>query len=173
MARPRARTFTRGPRSATDWSASTPLAAYITLAGTSAILDQIFIPVPGGETVLRTRGIFTYMSDQAAANENVIGAIGIGVVSEQAATVGITAVPHPSTDASWGGWLFHSYFGERVQFVSAVGVLSGSSFAQHIVIDSKAMRKVGEDYRLVMVVENTSNKGMQYGLQTRILSKIH
>jgi len=173
MARRLARTFSRGPRSATDWTASPPITAFTTLSATSAILDLTFVPLSGGETVLRTRGIFTYMSDQAAANENVMGAVGIGVVSAQAESVGITAIPHPATDASWGGWLFHSFFATRVQFVSAVGVLSGASFAQEIVIDSKAMRKVGDDYRLVMVVENTSNKGMQYGLQLRILSKIH
>ena len=170
MAR-RTRSFVRGPRTATDWSASTPITAFTTVAASTAVLDQVFIPLPGGETVLRTRGIFTFMSDQAAANENVLGAVGIGVVSEQAATVGITAIPHPATDAAWGGWLWHSFFASRLQFVSAVGVLP--EMAQTIVIDSKAMRKVGENERLVLVMENSSIKGLQFGMSVRILSKVH
>ena len=171
MARRIARSFVRGPRKATDWSASSVATALVTLAGSSVVLLEIFVPISGGETLIRTRGFFTYGSDQAAANENIIGAVGIGVVSEQAATVGITAVPHPDTDSAWGGWLWHHYFAARIEVGSAVGF--DPLMQQNIVIDSKAMRKVGDSERLVVVVENSSATGMRFSTAMRLLSKIH
>ena len=162
--------FVRGPRSATDWSASVAATAFVPLAASTIVLDQVFTPIAGGETVLRTRGRFTYGSDQANVNEQQLGAVGIGVVSEQAATVGVTACPHPDTDAAWGGWLWHSYYGSQTRIATAVGwnELSGG-----FIIDSKAMRKVGENERLIIVVENSSPFGMIYSVSIRILSKVH
>ena len=171
MARRVRTTFVRGPRKGTDWSASTPVAAFVNVGGSAVALLETFTPIAGGETVIRTRGLFTWMSDQTGANESQIGAVGIGVVSEQAATVGITAIPHPDTDAAWGGWLWHSYFASRLEFVSAVGVLP--EMAHNIVIDSKAMRKVGENERLVVVCENSSTTGIRVLTSIRLLSKLH
>jgi len=164
--------FRRGPRRPTDWSASVAQASYVALAAASAIISEVFVPIVGGETLIRTRGLFSYASDQEVANETQAGAFGIGVVSEQAATVGITAVPHPFTDAAWGGWLYHTYFASRFRFVSAVGV----SFADGVttqVIDSKAMRKIGENERLVVVVENIASAGMVFWNSERFLTKVH
>ena len=44
-------------------------------------------------TLIRVRGIFTIASDQSAATETQVGALGVAVVSEQAASIGVTAVP--------------------------------------------------------------------------------
>jgi len=167
----RGNTFVRGKRSATDWSASLPVSAFTTIVASGTLLAEVFTPIAGGETVLRTRGLFSYMSDQSAAIESQIGAVGIGVVSEQAASVGITAVPFPATDASWGGWLWHSYFQSRLEFLSATGF--DPNMAHNIVIDSKAMRKVGENERLVVVVQNVSAFGIRVLSNIRILSKVH
>jgi len=171
MARRFVRSFKRGPRRAVDWSASAIISTVTSLAGSSAALSQVFTPIVGGETLIRTRGLFSYASDQLAATENIVGAFGISVVSEQAATVGITAVPHPATDAAWGGWLYHTYFAARFGFLSSIGF--EHDVLNHIVIDSKAMRKVDEDDRLVIVVENTSSTGMIFMDNVRLLSKIH
>jgi len=161
--------FRRGPRKHTDWSASAQITGFTTLAASSAFISQIFTPQSGGETIIRTRGLFVWGTDQPGADEDQIGAYGIGVVSAQAASVGITAVPHPVADAAWGGWLFYSYFMSRTEFGTAVGVEFNNM--RQIVVDSKAMRKVGDEERLVMVVENTSLDGMIFGDYERILSK--
>ena len=170
MARRHTRSFVRGPRAATDWSASVSQTDVTGLPASTVVLDQVITPIVGGETLLRTRGIFAYAGDQTGVTENPMGAVGIGVVSAQAAGVGITAVPHPVVDAAWGGWLWHHYFAIRTQVATAVGY---SQSLETIVIDSKGMRKVGEDMRLVVVVENAAAFGMIYTIFFRLLSKVH
>ncbi len=166
------RGFVRGPRRAVDWSViNTPQTTLVALAGATSVLVSVGVPIVGGETVIRTRGLFGYASDQLAASEVQLGAIGICVVTAQAESVGISAVPHPDTDAAWGGWLYHSYFANRQRFASAVGFQSDGFITQEV--DSKAMRKVDEDERLVMVVQNSGANGMDFYFRARFLSKIH
>ncbi len=150
-----------------EWSDSTPQTALVSLAGSSVLLHNIFVPFAGGETVIRTRGLFGYRSDQSIADEDIMGAVGIGIVSEQAASVGVTAVPAPDTDAGWG-WLWHSYFAQS--FVTEANSMVFNAL-QLIVIDSKAMRKVGDNERLVVVIQNSSATGMQLYGSIRIFSK--
>ena len=164
-------TFVRGVRRNTDWSASLVATDMVTVAASSAQLLQTFVPASGGETVIRTRGLFAWRSDQFAASEVQIGAVGIGVVTEQANSVGITAIPHPDTDSAWGGWLWHSYFTSRVDFTSGAGFLFDG--VHRMVIDSKAMRKVGDNERLIVVIENSGAFGLQVSSQIRLLSKLH
>jgi len=170
MAR-RVRSFSRGPRRALDWSASTPATAFASLAGSTSAISQIFVPIVGGETVVRTRGMFGWGTDNAAGDEPQIGAYGICVVSEPAASVGITAVPTPDTDAAWGGWLYHTYFMSNTEFQSSVGVNFDN--IRRIVIDSKAMRKIDENDRLITVIQNSSADGMIFNDSTRFLTKVH
>ena len=171
MAR-RRRGFVRGPRRAVDWSASSVLAAPVTVPGASAVLIETFQPIAGGETVIRTRGMLGWESDQTAATERQIGAFGICVVTQQATTVGITAIPHPATDAAWGGWLYHTFFFSEFRLTTAAGF--ESNFLNSMVIDSKAMRKVDEDERLVVVVENThATQSFLFFNSERFLTKVH
>jgi len=171
MARRFGRSPRSGPRRATDWSASADLTAFVALAGSTSAITQVFTPLAGGETIIRTRGIFSWKTDNQAASENQFGAYGIAVVSEPAATVGITAVPTPGTDGAWGGWLYHTYFASGTNFSSGVGVAFDGIYT--ITIDSKAMRKIDEDDRLIMVVQNLSVTGMQFWDSERLLSKVH
>ena len=167
----RSRTFVRGLRRAVDWSASAVQAAAVNIAGTSAVLLEAFTPILGGETVIRTRGHLYYFSDQISADEDTLGAFGICVVTAQAVSVGITAVPHPGTDAAWGGWLYHTFLHSHFEFASSVGFRFNGGIG--VDIDSKAMRKVGEDERLVVVAENMSSTGFSLMNSERFLSKIH
>ena len=92
-----------------DWSASSNQTSLLIIAGSTAVLDESFTPIVGGETIIRTRGMLSYGSDQLAAQEIQLGAMGIAVVTAQAVSVGITAILHPATDAAWGGWLVHQW----------------------------------------------------------------
>ena len=171
MARRAGRGFVRGPRRAMDWSASTVETSLTAMPASSVLLAQTFAPIVGGETAIRIRGLFSWITDQDAAEETQLGAVGIAVVTAQAVSVGITAVPTPNTDAAWGGWMWHSYFSSKVVVGDATGFqINGMN---HIVIDSKAMRKVDEDERLVVVVENSAAFGILIGNSIRILSKVH
>ena len=164
--------FIRGPRRATDWGASSVQSSKVNIAAASAVLDEVFVPIVGGETLIRTRGALAYSSDQAIATETQVGAFGICVVTAQAVSVGITAIPHPATDAAWGGWLYHQFLQRVFRFGTAVGM--EPDFMHQIEVDSKAMRKVDEDERLITVWENTSST---HGIDTlssfRFLSKVH
>jgi len=168
MARKR---FTRGSGSKRhgSWSSSTAQTAFVALGGSSILLSQVFVPFDAGETVIRTRGLFGWMSDQSTADEEQMGAIGIGVVTEQAATLGASAVPAPDTDAGWDGWLWHSYFASKFEFITGAGF--DQQGMSRITIDSKAMRKVGDNERIVVVVQNSSPTGLLFYDQIRIYSK--
>ncbi len=167
----RRRTFgpVRGSKRHSSWTGSIPLTAFTALAASSVALTQVFTPFDGGETAVRTRGLFGWQSDQRAVAEDQMGAVGIGVVTEQAATLGVTAVPAPDTDSGWSGWLWHSYFASGFEIATAVGF--EPDMLHRIQIDSKAMRKVGDNERLVVVVQNSSTVGIQIFDSIRILSK--
>ncbi len=163
--------FSRGPRRATDWSASGAQAAVTGVGASTATLLQSFTPIVGGETAIRIRGLIGVASDQQSATELQLGAVGIAVVTQQAQSVGITAIPHPDTDAAWGGWMWHSYFARKIFFTTGVGFQF--DVMHQIPIDSKSMRKVDEDERLVVVVENSAAFGIDIYANIRILSKVH
>ena len=166
------RGFVRSARKGTDWSASLAQTGTVAVAAGSKTLLQTFTPVTGGETVIRTRGIFTIASDQSSANELQIGALGICVVSDIAAAAGVASIPGPATNAAWGGWMVHQYFARFYEVITAVGV--AADFGTSFEVDSKAMRKVDENDRLVVVVENSASAhGIEIMESFRFLSKLH
>jgi len=61
-------------------------------------------------TVIRSYVSILVVSDQAAAIEKQLGAIGIVVVSEQAFAIGVTAIPTPITDAGSDLFLLHNFY---------------------------------------------------------------
>ena len=109
-------------------------------------------------------------SDQEAADEDQIGAVGAAVVSDQAATVGVTAVPTPITDKDSDMWFLHQYFASSFTFVTAAGF---SEQLKRYDFDSKAMRKVPEGTTISWMVENASATfGIEYYLQFAVLLKL-
>ena len=163
------RGFRKGTARKTDWSASAVQSAATNIPASSAVLVESFTPVGQGETIVRTRGALFFFSDQSTADEDIIAAFGIGVVTAQAVSVGITAIPHPGTDAAWDGWLYHTYLHSHFEFGSTVGF--EFSAGQRIDIDSKAMRKVTSDEIVVVVAEAMSAVGFQLMNSERFLTK--
>jgi len=104
-------------------------------------------------TVMRTRARILWRSDQVAADEQPFGAYGRMVVSDQASAVGVTAVPDPvvNGDAPWYVW--ESVLAD-LTLASAIGFTTQVKIYE---IDSKAMRKVGNNEDLVSVITNTSS----------------
>jgi len=123
-------------------------------------------------TVVRTHLEVLYTSDQTAAQEVQLGAIGMCVVSDQANAIGVTAVPTPSTDLSSDLWFLHQVMMNEFLFATAVGFEdpSGRLFS----IDSKAMRKVNDDQDVLIVAENTAASfGATYNIGGRLMIKEH
>ena len=122
-------------------------------------------------TIVRMRGEFFFMLLTAAATgDGFAGAIGIGLVSNEAFAIGAAAVPGPVSEQDWDGWLWHSFFhsGFAIAADASVGV------ALRIPIDSKAMRKWSEGYTLCPVVEVTENgtSTAESWFQSRLLLKL-
>jgi len=123
-------------------------------------------------TILRTRMLLTFESDQEAATERATLSYGEIVVTEAAAGVGITALPDPSgisgdADADWYVWQAAQV---TFQHKSSVGTLLPMV---EYVIDSKAMRKVGPDDQVVGVASMETAAGGLMFLNGRQLIQLH
>ncbi len=121
-------------------------------------------------TVVRTRVFALVQSDQITAAEEVHGALGGMVVSDQASAAGSASIPSPISDpdAPWYVW---------EGFVNAFIIASNSGFVEpagtprHI--DSKAMRKVGNNEDLIWQWQAGSADGGLISLSGRFLIKLH
>ena len=102
-------------------------------------------------TIIRSRFEIAIWSDQFAAPEIQVGALGMAVVSDQASAVGVTAVPTSITDMGSDLWFVHQLIYSNITVGSAVA-FTGSDMT-HRTIDSKAMRKVDIGQDLVIVGE--------------------
>ena len=120
-------------------------------------------------TIVRTHLSWNVRTDQEAASEFYAAAVGIAVVSDQASTVGVTAVPTPVTDIdSDMFFLWDAMFGRFVISQGTDGI-----FAR---VDSKAMRKVNGDQDIVFVIEDEAvigTDGVNVTMMGRMLVKLH
>jgi len=120
--------------------------------------------------ILRIRGMFAIWSDQVAASEDQVGALGAIVVTDDAAAVGATAVPGPVTDKS-AEWFFMMPFIQRINVATAVGL--EPHFEHQYVVDGKAQRIIGPLETIAIVVESQAESdGFVASMQGRILSRI-
>jgi len=103
-------------------------------------------------TLVRTRGeFFARLRDSGGADNLITGAYGQIVVSENAANVGITAVPVPLTDIEndWFVWVPFTLHAD-----AAVGQpLDSPSAIVRIPFDSRGQRKLKQGEALVSIVE--------------------
>ena len=98
-------------------------------------------------------------------------AVGLCIVTENAADVGATAIPDPVVDSGWEGWIWHQ-FG-----VAGIGPGVGAVVDRAIQyeVDSKAMRKIRSTDVIVAVLggEETGTAGTITGfMDSRILVKL-
>jgi len=106
-------------------------------------------------------------SDQAAAIELQVGAMGIAVVSDQAVAVGVTAVPTPITDMASNLWLLH-----QLIFADESNLTDRTRPQAAVSIDSKAMRKVEVGQDIVLALEVSAiGGGAQFTVGGRMLIK--
>ncbi len=161
-----------GMRRETVWFqfpfASTPLAASATatlvyLLNAAALDLRPF-------TIVRTRFVWMVASDQSAATETYIGNFGFAIVSDQAAAVGVTAVPTPATDMGSDLWfVLQQWIGEFALIGTDVTTELRSQ-----VIDSKAMRKVDLGQDVAGVAEaGIGGSGARVRTVGRMLVKLH
>ena len=118
-------------------------------------------------TVVRTHFEMALRSDQAAALESQTASLGIAVVFAEAAALGITAIPTPTTAAGSSLWFVHQFL-----FAQASEVTDLTLPQERISIDSKAMRKMEVGTDMVVVVQGGGvGNGQTITIGGRILIK--
>jgi len=153
-----------GPGGLASQSSLTASGDLIIGAGAAATQD--------GLTLVRTRGIVQLVQASASAtNEGFFGAVGICIVSSDAFAIGVTAIPKPLDDMLWDGWLWHQFFDLRI---AGAFTAANSNNAITLPIDSKAMRKFGENDTIVMVGDFTEQgtATLHVAADTRLLLKL-
>ena len=156
-----------GSRRLTQWIGPA-LQEFVSVASTGATLIGS-APFDEASTVVRVRGQATIQPGSFAADLNVVGAIGIGVVSSEALGVGVSAIPEPFTDADWGGWLLWRAFSFHLDVQTAAGFDLNS--ALQLDLDSKAMRKVGPNESIVLIAESQTG-AFDISMPVRMLVKL-
>ena len=121
-------------------------------------------------TVVRTRIYMHIESDQSAASEQVRGAFGAIVVSDQAVAAGVASIPVPVTHSDAPFFVYEPFvnsflFGDGTGFITPVGT--------NIIIDSKAMRKVDVNEDIALQAQNAVAFGSLLSIQGRMLVKLH
>ena len=126
-------------------------------------------------TVVRIRGIFQiWTTSVTAVSDGFLGAIGIGVATADAFGVGLTALPGPLTDVEWPGWMYHEFLSVHQQTATVADGVNSAASQQRGPIDSKAMRKFGENevlFGMIEVEEDGAAVGT-FRADTRILVKL-
>ncbi len=140
---------------------------YIAVAGAGAtFVSQFAIESP--VTVMRTRGQVSIIPAAFTADVDIIGAVGMGIVSAEAAAAGVASMPEPFGDADWGGWFVWRSFSYSFQHASDVGV----NFPNwNFEVDSKAMRKASINEVLVVIAESQSG-AFEISTPLRVLLKL-
>jgi len=173
MARPRGRGFSRaGPKRLTGWFGitavqTTEVAAGGTLVSSLSAGALALRPF----TIVRTHLTVHARSDQGAASESYLASVAMCVVSEQAAAIGVTAVPTPITDQESDLFFLHMDLMGSLAIDTAVGTLMQGVNRE---MDSKAMRKVNEDQDVILVTEGgVLGGGTIIRTSGRMLVKFH
>jgi len=120
-------------------------------------------------TIIRTRLVISFATDQLAASESPQGVFTMGVVSEQASAAGVASVPSGIAEPD-GDFFVYQGLQANVSFGDATGF---ASLLSHYVIDSKAQRKVGINEDVVQVIETRSGGGADLSIEGRYLVKLH
>jgi len=121
-------------------------------------------------TIMRTRLEILYTSDQTGASEAPVGELGMGVVSEAAAAVGITGLPKPFADTDFDWFVWQGLLTEFT-FITGTGIQSNAG--THYVVDSKSMRKVGIADNIAIVVTQDNAVGSAITIRGRQLLLLH
>ena len=121
-------------------------------------------------TVTRTRGAITVRADSDASTEGILLG-GIIVVTQQAMAVGGASIPDPEIDNA--DWL---WFGVMMTpsslYADAGGVERVFNQGHQFSVDSKAMRKLGEENKtLALVLKNSNGGSVVVGSVIRTLLK--
>ena len=139
---PKRRTFWTGAQSSATVILATPQNVQIVV--TEAALENV--PNP---TLVRTRGMITLRGLLSADQSSIICGVGLAVLGAKEVAVGTTAVPLPLTNSDDDRWFWYHAVGLQ----SAPSGITDMIHSQFVNVDSKAMRKVGSNEVVALVIE--------------------
>ncbi len=122
-------------------------------------------------TVIRSRLLCHFNSDQTGAAEFTQAALGFQVVTQAAGAAGVASVPTPITEPDGDYFVYQPLF-QKFIFISGVGVQQ-TGREQTFEVDSKAMRKVDIDDDIAVTIELGSATGAEISVEGRMLVKLH
>jgi len=141
-----------GSRGVKEWGGG-PF-AITTLTTTQAVLAT-FSESGSPSTILRIRGWVTVKGTPNATGDDDVVGLGIIIVELAAASAGGVSVPGPINDEG-SPWIWHQYVPLQAGSAGLLGDDIGS--VVRVEIDSKAMRKMGINQRLILVGELTTGE---------------
>ena len=173
MANRRQMVRTRRP---TFWVASNQAGFTTLAANTSAVVTMITeatLEETPNPTHVRCRGQLDVHASAGAAGDSVRWSAGLMYVDARAAAIGVTAIPRPISDGSSDGWLWIVTGFLNIGSLSSLEDSFGGTW-DRIIVDSKAMRKVGKNEVLVVAYETSAaagTGGAEFSLGIRVLFK--
>ncbi len=144
----RGRSAGRSVRRTYNWQASSMQTLGINLAVNTVNSVSMF-SFGEAQTLVRLRGMIGASLDSGGIDERVLVAMGLIIVSENAAAAGGGSVPHPLADGE-DDWIWHGWLWLTSQAEASV---SDEALFQRVHVDSKAMRKVRVSEQMVFVAE--------------------
>ena len=156
----------RGSQRKTEWIGFADQGMLAVTGNTNQIVGNL--PFTDPATFVRARGLFSVGVQATSADKTILGAFGAAIVTDQAFAAGAASIPGPWTENDWGGWFVHQVFSLQFEFTTDIG---WNIIQSTYVIDSKAMRKIGDGETLVLMVE-TSAADCQVNPAVRFLVKL-
>ena len=148
-----------------SWTSLVSSAPVTVPAASKVLLGTLVLSTAFEETLTRARGRYSVSSDQAAAIEEQVGAIGLIRVTDLAVTAGVTSIPSPVFDGSDDGWSLWSGFSQSRTVADAFN-------SETYEVDSKAQRIVRQGQQLALVVENGhATDGLRIMVSFRFLAR--
>ncbi len=168
----RTRSFTRRTRPNRAWAGFANTGTVSVGASTKVLVGGFTLSNPNiDETILRTVGTLGVQSDQVAASESQIGAMGMIVVNDLAVAAGAASIPGPITEREDDGWFVYVPIVQRLEVISGAGVEPNMGTQYHF--DSKAKRRVQEGFQIAIMIENaSSSNAFTFAMVFRLLSQI-
>jgi len=123
-------------------------------------------------TIVRTRQLIRFESDQGAASESEMAAYTRQVVTTAAATAGVGSLPG-GIDEPDSDFFVYQPIAQTFCFGSAIGFQVKNGPGDYWMVDSKAMRKVGIDDQVVGVIDVQAQLGSKIEIVGRTLIKLH
>ena len=123
-------------------------------------------------TIVRTRLTVVFESDQTGADEKAQAVLTFQVVKETASAAGIGSLPGGIDEAD-GEFFVYRPLMQNFGFISGTGAQQIMGQGNYWDVDSKAMRKVGIDEDIVVVLDIRTLVGCAIGVEGRQLIKLH